>query len=67
MATDPKGPEDTENHRYGDWRSLRGGAWCTGPLSSRSAVRTYGEAGDAFCYAGFRVVRDEDDDGEPGR
>jgi len=58
LITDPKGPEDTPNHKYGDWRVMRGGAWVTGPLSSRCASKSYGEAGDAFCYTGFRVVRD---------
>ena len=56
-AVDPQGPEATPHHRYGDWRSLRGGAWCTGPISSRIASRSFGEASDAFCYAGFRVLR----------
>ena len=57
LISDPQGPADTPNHKFGDWRVLRGGAWCTGPLSSRSATKTFGEAQDAFCYAGFRVVR----------
>jgi len=60
VITDPKGPDTSPNHRYGDWRVMRGGAWCTGPLSSRSAVKTFGEAGDAFCYTGFRVVKEVD-------
>lgn len=60
VIVDPKGPEDSPNHKYGDWRVYRGGAWITAPLSSRSATRSYGEAGDAFCYTGFRVARDLD-------
>ena len=58
VITDPKGPKDSPNHKYGDWRVTRGGAWCTAPLSSRSATKSFGEAGDAFCYTGFRVARD---------
>ena len=58
LTIDPRGPETTPQHKYGDWRSMRGGCWYTGPMASRSASRAYGEASDAFCYAGFRVVRD---------
>ncbi len=58
MTIDPRGPETTPQHKFGDWRSMRGGSWYTGPMASRSASRAYGEAGDAFCYAGFRVVRE---------
>ena len=58
LIPDPKGPNDSPNHKYGDWRVTRGGAWITGPLTSRCASKTFGEANDAFCYTGFRVVRD---------
>jgi formylglycine-generating enzyme required for sulfatase activity len=58
LITDPRGPADSPNHKYGDWRVTRGGAWITGPLTSRCASKTFGEASDAFCYTGFRVVRD---------
>ncbi|XZE51474.1 formylglycine-generating enzyme family protein [Planctomycetaceae bacterium SH139] len=54
---DPQGPETTPQHEHGDWRSLRGGSWYTGPLQSRSSVRAFAEAADAFSYIGFRVVR----------
>ncbi|WP_254509795.1 formylglycine-generating enzyme family protein [Anatilimnocola floriformis] len=57
VTVDPQGPETTPQHKFGDWRSMRGGCWYTGPMASRSASRAYGEAGDAFCYAGFRVAR----------
>ena len=57
VVNDPKGPGTTPNHQYGDWRAMRGGAWCTGPLTSRCASRSFGEASDAFVYTGFRVVR----------
>ena len=57
LVTDPKGPDDSPNHKYGDWRVMRGGAWITGPLTSRCASKTFGEANDAFCYTGFRIVR----------
>jgi len=59
---DPQGPETTPQHEHGDWRSLRGGSWYTGPLQSRSSVRAFAEASDAFSYIGFRVVRDASDD-----
>jgi formylglycine-generating enzyme len=55
---DPQGPETTPQHEYGDWRSLRGGSWYVAPLQCRSSVRAFAEAGDAFSYMGFRVVRD---------
>lgn len=55
---DPQGPEDTPKHRHGDWRSLRGGSWYVAPLQCRSSVRAFAEAGDAFSYIGFRVVRE---------
>ena len=58
LITDPHGPADSPNHKYGDWRVMRGGAWINGPLTSRSASKTYGEANDAFCYTGFRIARD---------
>lgn len=58
VTVDPQGPETTPQHKHGDWRSMRGGSWCSGPMASRSVSRAYGEAGDAFCYAGFRVVKE---------
>lgn len=58
IVEDPQGPQTTPNHKYGDWRSVRGGAWCTGPISSRCASRSFADASDAFCYTGFRVVRE---------
>lgn len=57
-VVDPAGPETTTQHKYGDWRSMRGGCWYTAPLATRSAARAFGEAADAFCYTGFRVVRE---------
>lgn len=62
VVADPEGPESSLHDRYGDWRALRGGAWCTGPLTSRSAERSFAEAGDASCYTGFRVVQEVKDD-----
>lgn len=56
LTVDPQGPESTPQHKFGDWRSMRGGSWYTGPMASRNASRAFGEAGDAFCYTGFRVV-----------
>ena len=58
LVVDPRGPKTTLHHQYGDWRAVRGGAWCTGPLSSRSAERSFAEANDAFVYTGFRVAMD---------
>lgn len=56
VIVDPTGPEKTVHEQYGNWRPVRGGAWCTAPLSSRTAERSFAEASDAFCYTGFRVV-----------
>ena len=55
---DPQGPETAPQHEYGDWRSLRGGSWYVAPLQSRSSVRAFAEASDAFPYIGFRVVKE---------
>lgn len=57
-VVDPGGPETSLHAKYGDWRSIRGGAWCAGPLTCRTAERSFAEASDAACYTGFRVVRD---------
>jgi formylglycine-generating enzyme required for sulfatase activity len=62
---DPAGPKTTPQHKYGDWRSMRGGSWYSGPMACRSASRAFGEAGDAFCYAGFRVVREAGNENRP--
>lgn len=61
VVIDPQGPTTTLHHQYGDWRAIRGGAWCTGPLTSRTAERSFAEASDASCYTGFRVVREVED------
>ncbi len=58
VIVDPVGPSETTSDKYGDWRVIRGGGWNVAPISCRSTMRAYGEAGDAFCYTGFRVVRD---------
>jgi len=58
ITIDPVGPETTPQHKYGDWRSMRGGSWYVGPISCRSATRSFAEAGDAFSYLGFRVACD---------
>jgi len=55
---DFQGPDDTPQHKHGDWRSLRGGSWYVSPLQCRSSVRAFAEAQDAFSYIGFRVVRE---------
>ena len=58
VIVDPRGPETTIHHKYGDWRAVRGGAWCTGPLTSRTAERSFAEASDASVYTGFRLAVD---------
>lgn len=65
VVVDPKGPETSLHHQYGDWRSIRGGAWCAGPLTSRTAERSFAEASDAACYTGFRVACDAASESQP--
>jgi formylglycine-generating enzyme len=55
-AIDPKGPAVPDGN--GDFRVLRGGSFYTDVLVARSTSRLWGAPGDAFCYAGFRVVRE---------
>ncbi|MCC9657327.1 formylglycine-generating enzyme family protein [Rhodopirellula halodulae] len=57
-VTDPVALEETPQHQYGDWRSIRGGAWTCAPASVRCSIRTFAEASDATIYTGFRVVRE---------
>lgn len=56
VVTDPVFLEATDQHAYGDWRVMRGGAWTCAPASVRATIRTFAEAGDAAVYTGFRVV-----------
>ncbi len=58
VAQDPIFEDATDQHEYGDWRVLRGGAWTCGPATVRCSVRALAEAGDAAVYTGFRVVRE---------
>ena len=58
VVSDPLFVEKTEQHQYGDWRCLRGGAWTCAPASVRASIRTYAEASDAAIYTGFRVLRE---------
>jgi len=55
-VVDPTGPATTTQHKYGDWRSTRGGSWYLAPVHCRSDYRGFAEAGDAFSHTGFRVV-----------
>ncbi len=55
-VVDPQGPEKADEH--GDWRVLRGGSWAVDAVSARASSRLWNDAGDAFCYAGFRVLRE---------
>ena len=54
---DPVMLDKTDQHAWGDWRSMRGGAWTCAPASVRCSIRTFAEASDATVYTGFRVVR----------
>jgi formylglycine-generating enzyme required for sulfatase activity len=58
LVRDPLFEAQTDQHEYGDWRVMRGGAWTCAPASARSSIRTYAEAGDSSVYSGFRIVRD---------
>ncbi|MCA9065705.1 MAG: formylglycine-generating enzyme family protein, partial [Planctomycetaceae bacterium] len=58
VVTDPLFLTETDQHKYGDWRLMRGGAWTCAPASVRCSIRTYADAADATVYTGFRVVRD---------
>lgn len=58
VVRDPLFFEKTDQHQYGDWRSMRGGAWTCAPAAVRSSIRTFAEAADAAVYTGFRVVRE---------
>ena len=60
IATDPLFDKQTDQHKYGDWHVLRGGAWTCAPAAVRSSIRTFAEAADASVYTGFRVVRELD-------
>ena len=55
-AIDPKGPAAPDGN--GDFRALRGGSFYTDVLVARSTSRLWGAPDDAFCYTGFRVVRE---------
>ncbi len=56
LAIDPKNDQPWNSH--GQWRVIRGGSWCNGPVQCRSGVRSYYDPKDAGCYLGFRVARD---------
>ena len=58
VVRDPLFTEQTDQHKYGDWRCLRGGAWTCAPAAVRCSIRTYAEASEASVYTGFRIVRD---------
>jgi formylglycine-generating enzyme required for sulfatase activity len=55
-TVDPTGPDAPDE--AGDLRVLRGGSWYVDMVSARSSARLWGARADAFCYAGFRVVRE---------
>jgi len=58
FVEDPLFEEETDQHKYGDWRLLRGGAWTCAPAAVRCSLRSFAEAADASVYTGFRVVRE---------
>ncbi len=58
LIRDPDFQVKTDQHQYGDWRVMRGGAWTCAPAAVRSSIRTFAEAEDAAVYTGFRVVRE---------
>lgn len=58
LVTDPVVTEATDQHKYGDWRVIRGGGWTCAPAAVRSSIRTFAEASDATVYTGFRIVRE---------
>lgn len=58
VIIDPKGPEMTKQHEFGDWRSMRGGSWFVAPAGCRCDYRGFAEARDAFSHVGFRVVKE---------
>jgi formylglycine-generating enzyme len=54
-TVDPQGPDVSE--AAGPLRVLRGGSWYVDMVTARSSARLWNAPEDAFCYAGFRVVR----------
>ena len=58
VVEDPVFLDKTDQHKYGDWRVIRGGAWTCAPAAVRASIRTFAEAADATVYTGFRVVRE---------
>jgi len=55
-AVDPKGPTAPDGN--GDFRVVRGGSFYTDVIVARSTSRLWAGPADAFCYTGFRVVRE---------
>lgn len=60
VTSDPLFLEETDQHKFGDWRVIRGGAWTCAPASVRSSIRTFAAADEATVYTGFRVVRERE-------
>lgn len=59
VVEDPQFLDKTDQHKYGDWRVIRGGAWTCAPASVRCSIRTFAESSDAAVYTGFRIVREK--------
>ena len=58
VVTDPLFLDETDQHKYGDWRLMRGGGWTCAPAAVRCSIRTFAEAADSAVYTGFRIVRE---------
>ena len=58
VVRDPLFEQETDQHKYGDWRVTRGGAWTCAPAAVRCSIRTFAASGDASVYTGFRVARE---------
>jgi len=57
VAVDPVNLSEKESESN-ERRSIRGGSWYLGPLSSRSSARNFFDAEVGAAYIGFRVVRE---------
>ena len=55
-TVDPHGPDVSE--AAGPLRVLRGGSWYVDMVTARSSSRLWNDPAEAFCYAGFRLVRE---------
>jgi sulfatase modifying factor 1 len=54
----PEGPGGSTRDAGPVLRILRGGSWYSNAVTARSSSRLWSDPADAYCYAGFRVVRE---------